>query len=421
MKRLSVVALVLLSACSLQPGRDHSRVTVELRNRVEPLAWFQDPERVLRNFFLTPNHQYCVGLNVMGSGIPIGSRFGSGYAGLSEILQGSTCSYEGAFSGWQRVEPGTTSVELSVNVPTGPDRIVQVAGTGDFPAVDCPTAGTDPQVGLPVYELGRAITGIFGATTVAVNAHPQASALRMNCTSPVSFPANPIAWYRAEDVSLCAPAGSSASSWPQHVGIFGVMSSGAAVTCDGDSGPNGRPEMIFTLSPPSQRFAFNLSNAELINISGLTAFVVGKTNAISGSFVELSYLTDTYYLILKPTGSGETLAFAAKPLAPPAGIQSVPLSGGLGNSRIYSGRWNSTGYIKVRADTTSQLDESPDGYFADTVGLFNTTSHPVDFRIGGNNSSNHVGGISEVIVYNRALSDAEMAVVIAMLETKYAL
>lgn len=294
MKRLGLIALLVLSACSLRPWSELSRITVELRGSapVEPLGWVRAlagaPDRALRDAFL-PQHYYCVGLNVMGQGIPAGSRFGSASPPLEQILAATTsCSYEGAFSGWQRVELGTTSVELSVNVPTGPERVVQVAGTGEVVSVDCPTVSTDPQGGLQVFELGRTRTSIFGETAVTVAAHPNPTTFRMNCAgssgvSPDSV-TNLVYWYHAAAARFPSGVSDGAVITSNWTGAFPPesfpLNVSGSPTYHSTGGPNGMPYVYF---PTGAWFILDgASNAALTAVDAFTLYVVASTTNGSG-------------------------------------------------------------------------------------------------------------------------------------------
>lgn len=181
MKKLLLLPFLVLTACSLN---NSDRVTVSVELPRSPQSSYLFPQ-----FLQTGNLPEdvsgftCYGVNVMGFDIPARGINMDEVPPFQEILEGSECAYPGETS--HLISPSSDSAQvIDVNVPAGPDRVVQVVGIQS--EIGCPEGQTftdiiqeieqnEQQGGgdidnifKSIIEIGRAVTDLFSDTTVNV-------------------------------------------------------------------------------------------------------------------------------------------------------------------------------------------------------------------------------------------------------------
>lgn len=158
----AAVPLLLASGCSLEAKKGPSlllRVDLDSDRMPSPFQ-FANPIRALAAPS-TVDGFACLGVNVMGPGIPDSSTNPEGspeqiFAGLQ---QGSYCSYRGIIAGpfYKNSSTNTfTSIDTTLKIPSGSVRMIQVLGTTD--TVACSSAFRDDtpnQADDSYFELAR--------------------------------------------------------------------------------------------------------------------------------------------------------------------------------------------------------------------------------------------------------------------------
>jgi hypothetical protein len=193
MRQISfLVALLLLSSCSFK-SPDSARVTVRMAGPEAPplqALGFLSPGKMFGTTATPPSTVGgfdCLAVNVMGDGIPptphtcgctgsnctCGNDAATAYANLPNNIAGKTfCAYPGVTSVPQPVPSSTASETVSLAVPTGPQRIVEIVGIMDPTHVVCanpvPVGSSDDGGNSNYFELGRAIVDLFHSQAIAV-------------------------------------------------------------------------------------------------------------------------------------------------------------------------------------------------------------------------------------------------------------
>jgi hypothetical protein len=410
------LSIAVLSACSLSPFSPDNRVSVSFSPKRGPITKWED----LLNYspfssaYLAPLYA-CVGVNVIGPGIP---NAGQGEDDPAEILEDlyngvSSCTYKGAMSAFVPTAGLNGTIELSVNVPVGPARVVQVAGANPGGSCDFNLDGP-----TEIFEWGQAITGIFGPTNVPVTAHPDATAglpqREMKCggdgLDPNQFPGL-IAWYSADTVTPCDGV-TAISPWIARTGIFPALS--GAPKCF-PSVVNNRPAVAVTA--PSERLETNTSS--VAQYDGITFVIVAKAFGSSGAFLRLYNDAGAWEFRAVHSGSSD---YRVEVKAESANFEGVPLVSQIGAAeyRIYSGRWDRSSTAErvfARVDrasaTVSQNATAPDN------GEQFIAGNPLRLMLGGDGASHYSSSFAEVLVYRYALSTADIDAIVGHFREKY--
>jgi hypothetical protein len=168
-------SLFTLSACSLSPERDGwSKLTFNFSS--DPSSYSQlSPSLVAQNnpglYAVTAptsmSDFQCVGVNVVGYGIPAANAHDRPEERLPKMFAGSSCAYPGITS-----TPLSSSQDASLDliVPSGPQRIVQVVGVTDpaLCAMTVPIGSVDIKTNNAVYELGRGVVDLYGDKSITI-------------------------------------------------------------------------------------------------------------------------------------------------------------------------------------------------------------------------------------------------------------
>lgn len=170
----AAVSLVAASACTLD--REHED---RVRVRIDVGAAEETGEK---GAFIPGGAAGfdCLAVNIVGQGIPAPAFFNNiGAKPISAILGGSPCAYPGVVS---PLRPMSGGGSFELDVPAGPDRVVQILGIRTKnAAIGCP-AGADGrktfievyetengEESFPgVYELGRVRTDLFTSRDLVV-------------------------------------------------------------------------------------------------------------------------------------------------------------------------------------------------------------------------------------------------------------
>lgn len=187
MKTLQAIVIAVLAttftACSLDSADRSGKLTIRLSPTGSKVASFQRSSGM--SFLGTPpasiNAFSCIGINVMGPGIPDSS--GNPKPDLPLLFdrllrKESYCSYRGILRG-PLLSSATTDQEISLLVPPGAPRLIQVIGIIEQGGSnDCDrefNPGVPPVLdgnGIPIegeaYELGRAVVDLFQDQTVSI-------------------------------------------------------------------------------------------------------------------------------------------------------------------------------------------------------------------------------------------------------------
>lgn len=173
--------LPLLSSCSLEPKSAERVFRFEIEAPKTSTADSRLANLIDPSVFMLPastNDFACLALNVVGPGI--GNTGHASNGDLTrvhrDLLNGSRCSYRGISDGpifKNQTTNAFEKFELSVSLPTGAQRIIQVVGVVN--AADC-TASAIMRFPAPAgsttgrfYEVGRAVLDLFSDSSVSIS------------------------------------------------------------------------------------------------------------------------------------------------------------------------------------------------------------------------------------------------------------
>jgi hypothetical protein len=362
-------------------------------------------------------------VNIVGPGI---FDAAGGQEDLDEILDDlysgeSSCTYKGVLSPFVPTSSGSGSAELTLNVPVGSSRVVQVAGAS-------PSSGScnfDVDGEIDLFEWGRAITGIFGPTNISVTAHPDTTSglpmREMKCGGgdAIESTEGKLLWFAAEDLCQGISDGVVApSSWNSRIPGDVFMSRSGAVTCESS---NGRRAARSDAAAEKFFGSFTNNDPRTGNLEGLTAFVVSKylgTSAGYGVSLSLSAGSDLFqvkhqYFSSPSPYSMDELSVSIGPLVTiNNGSSQLPYS----TLRVFGARAKQGVGAKFRVKDNSNLFEN---FSSATLLRYNSLNYAMVFDVSSSVAANESVEVYEVLVFNRALSDQEFDRVFSQLRNKY--
>lgn len=192
----SLLGLLFLSGCGSDSLSNQTKIHFYIENHFS-----QAPESVLG--------MDCLAVNIMGDGIESVLPDSHPRSLLTDALSGSVCGYIGVTSEFISAETGG---EVTLSVPTGFDRLIQVLG---FVMVDetCPsgTFGEYSTTMSGVYEVGREITDILGEKTITLeNTYTPDAENMLYCTATsLALTTTPSYLFVSEAITLVATGGVS--------------------------------------------------------------------------------------------------------------------------------------------------------------------------------------------------------------------
>lgn len=156
-----------LASCSLDRDRDYSNVSIRVPGRPQAAKVFDPILRPSMGVAPTTVSLFdCLGVNVIGPGIqpPAGNNLGD--FTFEALYAGDSCAYPGISA----VFPNSANdTKVSLKVPSGKGRVVQIAGIVAGGTSVCSTGNfNDAKEGWEAYELGRAVTDLFRDMAVSV-------------------------------------------------------------------------------------------------------------------------------------------------------------------------------------------------------------------------------------------------------------
>lgn len=169
-----LIFFLAISACSLEGKKNKSLLNLMFQGRTEnPLSTF---DRVsVRSAPSDITGFSCLGVNVVGPGIADTGGQPESFPNFGPLLaRENSCAYRGAVAGPFYLN-GSNPINVSIEVPTGAPRIIQMVGVTN--AAACTPGNfvndTGGSTGPGVYEIGRAVTDLFSDKAVTiVNDYP---------------------------------------------------------------------------------------------------------------------------------------------------------------------------------------------------------------------------------------------------------
>lgn len=167
-----VLLAIALTACSLESADRGEKLTIRL-SRSNGMGFLVPPSSI--------SAFSCIGINVLGPGIPDTSKNPQPDLGLvfdRLLRQESYCSYRGILKG-PLLTNSANDQEISLLVPPGAPRLIQVVGIIErngsndcqrefYPDVPPVLDGGGNIVEGDAYELGRAVVDLFQDQTVSI-------------------------------------------------------------------------------------------------------------------------------------------------------------------------------------------------------------------------------------------------------------
>lgn len=177
----SMIFVLGLTACSLEPKSKYARLHLSLlfpEQDSDRSDAFENPVELLATSASSPVWEKaapttaasfpCYGVNVIGPGIADTSANPERNFNFNALLtRQSYCTYRGIVAG--PFYPGSGPIDVSLQIPVGSQRIVQVVGV--TPAAACPTAFLPSDSGGgsdDVYELGRVVADVFSDRSFSI-------------------------------------------------------------------------------------------------------------------------------------------------------------------------------------------------------------------------------------------------------------
>jgi hypothetical protein len=440
-KRILTIAVVFLSGCSLKPFVDDvAELTIQLRSEkpsaVDWRVFLSDRPELTQAF--NPPLYACVGINVVGPGIP---NSGGGEDDPEDIIaalrtETTSCTYKGAMSAFVPTSAGG-SAELTVDVPIGPDRIIQVGGATPSGALGC-DFNLDGPTGI--FEWGRAYTGIFGPMTVAIDDHGDTTAeqpiRKMKCGgSPAASPDtidDIVYWFYAaasQFSGTVTPNSVIAANWNNAVPAVGLAVNATGAPMYRTLGPNGQPYVEF--STTGSWFVLDGASVSALSaVSGFTLFVVASTNGSAQSHAHrFACLAGQYGTCLSSdpderlyTSSGVSPDYRANLNFKNGGAYRI-LNSIEPEFQASASNWAVFEYSFSPADDVLRMFR---GYFAtaaatSSMSAIGAVDLGQELMIGGSETFGSTAKIAEVVFYNRFLTPQESGLVKSYLSQKYGL
>jgi hypothetical protein len=214
-----------LTACSLEAKKAPSLLLrfdpTDERESVAPMNWFRSDAEV--RVAPTMSQFACIGVNVTGPGINDSSISNPDtpaqtQATYQAMLAGSSCSYRGVVGGLTFPAAGATysPIDVSLNVPAGSGRMIQVFGVGDVQSTGgsstqlCSTVlqddGANTSSQKMIYELARAqVPSLFSSQSITLNSN-------LGDTAGWSSPTNKLMDCETNQNTGCTTVNSSAAT-----------------------------------------------------------------------------------------------------------------------------------------------------------------------------------------------------------------
>lgn len=388
----------------------------------------------------------CLGVNVMGEGIPpvdmgeeMGQDFSNFQNNMADIISGTVCaSYPGAVSTLTPVASGNQSI--SVNVPSGSTRIVQVIGFKS--TIGCPSytdfAGVMRDLNQnqnqnnnfdtyfpAAYQVGRTVTDIFKDTTLDIqSSYTGASTQQLsNCGNtgntsgyyfyPPSVPGIKL-WLKADAgvknvAGDPAAGGDPVATWEDQSGYGNNVTQSSSpmrptyILSDGNSPINNNPTVVFGGAHYIDR------TPGLGSFTGLTVIGVARHEAGSnGSYVCATSGgfsgTDDYFQVKRSGGFYNEVY--------------VNRNGGVLAS-VLSTVSNTNYHVESMLWDGSSLSYYIDGTSAGSPASFSGTLSPNSKFTVGSLGGTFTGRVAEVIVYDNAISSNNRSYIECYLSYKY--
>lgn len=394
----------------------------------------------------------CYGVNVVGLGINssnAGNNPENPAVVVPKLLAGQSCTYPGVTSA--PIQPNE-EVNLTLAVPVGAQRIIQVAGIDDPDGALCSTTGplgqatvnsggSGSSVQRGIYELGRAVLDVFGPTSVSIDntyatlTVSQRESRRMDCGSnqqcgggsggfdPLAGPSGLVFWLHAGQFTGSVPSNTEiTANWSNLVtahalSLVPINTGGGYPVYHGSAGPGGRPAVVFNGSNE-----FHISGNSVFSSlgAGVTVFVVGRRVSGNGDFfgasISSTFTPSDDYFKIGMYGGFES--FVVSDVAESA-VQ-YPASALLTNNPdkyyVLNGTWDPA------AATTEKLRLAIFGLDTPQTALSTASAVvPTGYVFVGSAQNRLTGYVSEILAYNRALSAAERLTVKQYLSSKYCL
>lgn len=175
----TLFVFLLVTSCSLEPKKNNTDVHVDLSQIIQTSqSGIQStPFDFLKNDVGTRSIPTaglagfsCFGVNVIGPGIPIsginqGAPLNLGFIHQKVLSRQSYCTYRGVIS--PPIFASTAIQNISLQIPSGPARVVQVLGS--YSASQCSSGfeNNGPNT-LDVYEVGRTVLDLFSDTSANI-------------------------------------------------------------------------------------------------------------------------------------------------------------------------------------------------------------------------------------------------------------
>ncbi len=436
-----------LCSCSLKQKAPDEQVTLVFKN-------FSKKSSSLNAGGISTADFQCFAINVMGSGINSTHADENVATVLDQDLnQGRFCAYPGVTSKTFTLANSVAladTVSIKLTVPSGAKRIIQVLGFFDPLGIYCNSGKLAGEVIEPagsrvsIFTIAQVIVDLFRDTTVSLsntfdglsaleiekryascgdNPAPTAGPAASPTPSPTPIPepntiANLKLWYKADFFINDIPSGSEIGGvWNNAVNgtlpsLIPVSSArGVKPKFFSADGPNAKPTVSFTGGGEY----FNAPDAGFGSvINSLTFFVVAKLiteGPLIGISKDVSFDEYKNYIVLGSTGNaGKTTFRANKEI----GVKQELLLDQTAAFSIYFATLDTTA-------AQTELNYAVLGRSSNRITGATVTALDLNGTIfvGKNDVTTVNGSISEILVYDRLLTTAEIQTVKDYLKNKF--
>ena len=369
----------------------------------------------------------CYAINVVGEGIAAsGGGNDSPASRLPNLLNGSSCAYPGVTSApFTKNSANSSSQTISLSIPSGKDRIIQVVGIIDPSNSICSKSNPvgsqgDNNAPMVIVEVARVRTDIFASKSISIpnNWNGLANATKLtklvNCGDPGSTISslNPasisglVQWNEANDFATNHPTECPTSVTSAWTGTIGSAMNPSSITCS-----NPAIAGLAAMNLNSGSSSFNLSTPPGSIQNSFTFAAVVKLTGSSGNATLFS-LGSTYTANLVRSGSALVASVTSNS---GSGTSTVTMASSTdaGELAIHMVRWDSSSlhYSNFFSSTTQQVGTTAGSAIGSINGSVNYALGPA--------ASTRAFTMPEALLFNKKLSSEESKAVVNYLAAKY--
>ena len=361
----------------------------------------------------------CYAINVVGPGIPSTNPHPDENPGqvLADMYQGSSCAYPGVTSPPIFAGIGTRQ-SISMSVPTGEKRIIQVVGIIDPTGLTCgnphPIGGSNEEGAKIILEIARVQEDLFSSKTITMpndwantanaiklNRQVDCNGAQVSALRPGLIPG--LAEWHEGHIYNSSGCG---ANWPFTGFGDAIAPAGTAPNCSGLQNGLNRINLAYSsylsaAAPAGLSGSYTAMTFVAVSMFPTTGtdFTVGKAG--SASFMELKRVAPNYVATVS-SGSTDTTSI---------GVGSEP---DLGKPVIHLVHWSAARGISL----STFIDGMPQLMNASTPAGISSLA-PSSYQLGGSSTASKTMSVMEALTFTRRLNPEESRNLVRYLAAKY--